>query len=188
MAKTQHTTHGGENRMQETPQQYTARILSYQQGKKPLTILGGTVKKIERLIKGVPRKKLMTRPEPAKWSVGEILAHLTDTELVSGFRIRLTLGMNGTPIQGFDQDVWAEKFNYGKRDPATSLKVFRALRENNLLLLKSVPKTMWENYGMHSERGMETVARLTEMVAGHDINHMAQIEGIVKRGKKIARK
>ena len=41
---------------------------------------------------------------------------------------------------------------------------------------------------MHSERGMETVARLTEMVAGHDINHMAQIEGIVKRGKKIARK
>jgi DinB superfamily len=174
--------------MQETPQEYTARILGYQQGKKPLTILGGTVKKIGRLIKGVPRKKLMTRPEPAKWSVAEILAHLTDTELVSGFRIRLTLGLNGTPIQGFDQDVWAEKFNYGKRDPARSLQIFRVLRENNLALLKSVPKAMWENYGVHSERGMETVTRITEMVAGHDINHMAQIEKIVKGGRTKRRK
>ena len=173
--------------MQETPQQYTARILSYQQGKKPLAILGGSVKKIERLIKGVPKKKLMTRPEPGKWSVGEILAHLTDTELVSGFRIRLTLGLNGTPIQGFDQDVWAEKFNYGKRDPAKSFQIFRVLRENNLALLKSIPKPMWENYGVHSERGMETVTRITEMVAGHDINHMKQIEKIVKAGKRKAR-
>jgi hypothetical protein len=174
--------------MQETPQQYTARILGYQQGQVPLKILQGTAKKIGHLIKGMSQKKLMTRPEPAKWSVAEILAHLTDTELVSGFRMRLTLGMNGTPIQGFDQDVWAEKFNYGKRDPRKSLEVFRVLRENNLVLLKSIPKPLWENYGMHSERGMETVTRITEMVAGHDINHMMQIEKIVKAAPKRTRK
>jgi DinB superfamily len=174
--------------MQETPQQYTTRILGYQQGQEPLKILSGTAKKIDRLIKGVSLKKLMTRPEPAKWSVAEILAHLTDTELVSGFRIRLTLGLNGTPIQGFDQEVWAERFNYGKRDPRKSLEIFRVLRENNLALLKSIPKTLWENYGMHSERGAETVTRITEMVAGHDINHMTQIEKIVKGGNKRTQK
>ena len=174
--------------MQETPQQYTTRILGYQQGQEPLKILSGTAKKIERLIKGVPRKKLISRPEPAKWSVAEILAHLTDTELVSGFRIRLTLGMNGTPIQGFDQDAWAEKFNYRKRDPRKSLEVFRVLRENNLTLLKSIPKLLWENYGMHSERGAETVTLITEMVAGHDINHMTQIEKILKGGNKRTQK
>ena len=170
--------------MQETPQQYTARILGYQEGKKPLKILRETPKKIQLLIQSVPKKKLMTRPEPAKWSVAEILAHLTDTELVSGFRIRMTLGLNGTPIQGFDQNVWAEKFTYGKRDPGKSLEIFRVLRENNLLLLKSIPKAMWENYGIHSERGVETVTRITEMVAGHDINHTTQIERIVKKSKK----
>lgn len=173
--------------MQETPQQYTTRILGYQEGKEALKILQGTPKKIDRLIRGIPRKKLMARPEPVKWSVAEILAHLTDTELVSGFRIRLTLGLNGTPIQGFDQNVWAEKFNYGKRDPRKSLEVFRVLRENNLALLRSVPKVLWENYGVHSERGMETVTRITEMVAGHDINHLTQIEKIVKSDKKNAR-
>ncbi|MGA7161405.1 MAG: DinB family protein [Bacteroidota bacterium] len=170
--------------MNETPQQYTTRILGYQEGKDPLKVQQVTVKKIKFLIKGIPKKKLMTRPEPAKWSVAEILAHLADTELVGGFRLRLTLGFNGTPIQAFDQNAWAEKFNYRKRDPHKSLEIFRVLRENNLALLKSIPKPMWNNYGVHSERGIETVTRLTEMYAGHDINHTRQIEKIVKRKGK----
>lgn len=153
--------------MQETPQEYITRILGYQAGKRPLKVQQATVKKIERLIKGVPKKKLMTRPEPGKWSVAEILAHLADTELVAGFRIRLILGANGATIQAFDQDVWAEKLNYTNRDPK-----------------KSLPKTMWDNFGMHTERGKETVTRISEMFAGHDINHTRQIERIVARKSK----
>jgi DinB superfamily len=167
--------------MQETPQEYITRILGYQEGKEPLKVQQTTVKKIERLIKGVPKKKLMARPEPGKWSIAEILAHLADTELVAGFRIRLILGENGAAIQAFDQDVWAEKLNYKKRDPKKSLEGFSMLRENNLTLLKSLPKPMWDNFGMHTERGKETVSRITEMFAGHDINHLMQIERTVKR-------
>ena len=167
--------------MKETPQEYTARILAYQEGQEPLKIQRMTAKKIERLIKGVPKKKLMTRPEPTKWSVAEIIAHLADTELVGGFRMRLMLGENGVAIQAFDQDVWAENFEYRKRDPQKSLGAFRALRENNLALIKSIPKAMWDNYGMHSERGKESVTRVVHMFAGHDLNHLGQIERILKR-------
>ena len=170
--------------MRETPQEYTKRILGYQAGKNPLEVQQDTAKKIERLIEGVPKKKLMTRPEPGKWSVGEILAHLADTELVGGFRMRLILGENGATIQAFDQDEWAEKLNYRKRDPQKSLKTFRALRGNNLSLLTSLPAPMWENFGMHTERGKETVTRIVEMFAGHDINHLTQIERIVARKRK----
>ena len=170
--------------MQETPQEYTARILGYQAGKKPLKVQHATVKKIDRLIKSISKKKLTTRPEPGKWSVGEILAHLADTELVGGFRIRLILGENGATIQAFDQDVWSEKMNYTQRDPKKSLETFRVLRENNLALLQSLPKTLWDNFGMHTERGKETVTRITEMFAGHDINHLRQIEKIIGRKSK----
>jgi len=168
--------------MKETPKQYTKRILSYQHGKNPLRIQRSTPKKIERLIKGVSRKKLTIRPVPQKWSVAEILAHLADTELVGGFRLRLVLGANGTPIQAFDQDVWAREFKYGKRDPKKSLEAFRLLRKNNLSLLKTIPRLKWNNYGMHAERGKETVTRIVQLYAGHDINHMRQIEKII--GKK----
>ena len=54
------------------------------------------------------------------------------------------------------------------------------LRENNLRMLKALPKNLWDNYGMHSERGKETVAHIVRMYAGHDLNHLAQVEKIAK--------
>ena len=165
--------------MPETAQQYVQRIAGYLEGKEPLKVQQGTAKRLQQLIKGADRKKLNKRPAPEKWSVTEILAHLADAELVAGWRLRLILGQNGAPVQGFDQDAWAGTFNYAKRDPSHSLAVFQVLRENNLALLKSVPKELWENYGMHSERGKETVAHIVKLYAGHDINHMKQIEAIL---------
>jgi hypothetical protein len=57
------------------------------------------------------------------------------------------------------------------------------LRENNLKLLKSVPRKSWENYGQHQERGKESVDHLVKMMAGHDVNHIVQIEEIAKKGR-----
>jgi hypothetical protein len=166
--------------MQETPQQYTQRVLGYIDGKKPLDILGTTPRKVAALIKGVTKKKLATRPAPDKWSVTEILAHLADVEIVQGVRLRLILESSGVPIQGFDQEVWARYSDYAKHDTALSFEAYKVNRERTVRLLKGLPRGMWENYGMHSERGKETVTRVTEMMAGHDINHLEQIRRILK--------
>ena len=96
--------------MQETPEQYIKRILGYVEGKDPLRVQRGTPKKLQTLIKPLSKKQLTQRPEPGKWSVGEILAHLADAELVGGWRMRLILGNNGVSLQPFDQDVWADTF------------------------------------------------------------------------------
>jgi hypothetical protein len=166
--------------MQETPQQYTERILGYLQGSAPLDVLSTTPRKVAALIKGVPKKTLSKRPKPGGWSVIEILAHLADVELVQGFRIRLILGSSGITIQGFDQDVWARYSEYAKHDPALSMEAWKANRERTLRLLKGLPRDMWDSYGMHSERGKETVSRVAEMMAGHDINHLKAIRKILK--------
>ena len=166
--------------MQETPQQYTQRMLKHSQGKNPLRLQKGTHKKLAALTRRLNKKQLTRRPAPDKWSIAEILAHLADAELVIGYRIRLILASNGTTIQAFDQDAWAKTFNYGRRDSKISLETFRFLRENNLRLLNSVPRPSWENYGLHQERGKESVAHLMKMMAGHDLNHLLQIEKIVK--------
>ena len=170
--------------MQETPQQYTERVLGYLHGKKTLAVLAATPKHLAALLKGVRGTRLTKRPAPERWSVAEILGHIADTETVQSFRLRLILGSNGTPIQGFDQDVWAGYSHYAKQDPALSLLAFRATRERNLWLLKQIPREMWDNYGMHSERGKETVTRVTEMMAGHDLNHLIQIRAILRPLKR----
>jgi hypothetical protein len=167
--------------MKETAQQYTQRITAHVEGKQPLAVQAATPKKLERLIKGVPTSKLRKRPAPDKWSVSEIVAHLGDAEIVVGFRMRLILGAPGTPIAAFDQDAWVVSGHYEKRDPRKSVEQFRVVREANLALLKSLTPEQWKHYGMHAERGQETIEHILRMMAGHDLNHLRQIEGILAR-------
>jgi len=170
--------------MQETPQQYIQRILGNLDGKDPLEVQKETPRRLGKVVKQLSKPQLTRRPEPGKWSIAEILAHLADAELVGSWRMRLIIGSNGVAIQAFDQDVWADKFEYAKRDPKVSLETFRLLRENNVRMLKALPKDSWENYGMHQERGKETIAHIVRMFAGHDLNHVAQVEKIAKEVRR----
>ena len=170
--------------MKETPQEYSKRILANLEGQDPLKVQAGTARKIERIIKGVPASKLRKRPAPEKWSAGEILAHLADTEIVVGWRLRQILGAPGTPIQAFDQDSWAAAGRYQKRDPRKCAEQFRVVREANLALLKSLAPEQWKHHGMHAERGVETIEHIVGMMAGHDINHVKQVERIVGTKKR----
>jgi hypothetical protein len=168
----------------ETPEQYRNRMLGHVKGQSPLAIQSATPQKIARLLKGVPKSKLRKRPQPAKWSAHEIMVHLADTEIVYGSRVRMILGQPGVTIIGFDQDIWVTNLNYGRRDTATALAQFTAMRKANIDLLKAVKPEQWKHFGMHSERGEESVEMMVSMMAGHDVNHLAQIERIVKPPKK----
>lgn len=166
--------------MQETPQQYTQRLLGYTDGKDPLALQQAAPKKLATLLKGKTKKQLTRRPAPEKWSAAEIAAHLADAEVAISWRLRQILSTNTVPIQAYDQDSWAATFNYAHRDLKQSLEAFRVLRESNIALLKSVPRKLWDNYGVHQERGNESVTHMLRMVAGHDLNHLKQIEAIFK--------
>ncbi len=145
----------------------------------PLAVQAATAKKLERLIKGVPTSNVYKRPAVDMWSVSEIVAHLGDAEIAIGFRMRLILGAPGAPIASYDQDSWVISAHYEKRDPRKSVVQFRVVREANLALLKSLTLEQWRHYGMHSERGQETIEHIVRMTAGHDINHLQQIERLL---------
>src|SRR5215472_4437288 len=131
--------------MQETPQQYTQRLLNYAEGKEPLRLQQAAPKKLAALIKGKTRKQLTRRPAPGKWSVAEIMAHLADSEIAIGWRLRQILCSNGITLQAYDQDLWATTLDYAHRDPKQSLENYRVLREGNVAMLKAVPRNLWDN-------------------------------------------
>jgi uncharacterized damage-inducible protein DinB len=174
--------------MPETAEQYIQRILGHVEGQDALKIQRATAPKLKKLIHGLTPKQLRWPPEAGKWSIAQILAHLADAEIVASWRMRSVIGQDGITIQPFDQDSWASAFQYQKRDAKQSLEVFRVLRENNLAMLKEIPREAWNNHGMHQERGKETIAHLTRMFAGHDTNHLVQIEGIAAQLKKKKKK
>ena len=170
--------------MNETVQQYTERILAHTQGQDSLKVQAATPKKLDRLVKGVTTAKLRKRPAPEKWSVAEILAHLADVEIVIGWRMRAILGAPGTAVQAYDQNAWNASLHYDKRDPRKDLVQQRVLREANLALLKTLTPEQWKQSGMHSERGQESIEQIVKMIAGHDLNHIQQIERILAPRKK----
>jgi hypothetical protein len=174
--------------MQETAQQYIGRILGHVEGQDALQVQKATAAKLNKLTRGLTPKQLRRQPEPGKWSIAEIVAHLADVEIVASWRMRSIIGSDGITIQPFDQDAWASAFQYSKRDLKQSLEVFRILRENNLAMLKALPQDAWEKHGVHLERGQETIAHLTRLFAGHDTNHILQIERIVAQAKPAGSK
>jgi len=169
--------------MKETVQEYIQRIQAKIAGKNPMQVQSVTAQKIGKLIKGASPAKLKKRPAPEKWSAAEIIAHLGDAEIAVGWRMRSILGAPGTPIQAYDADAWAAAGHYAKRDARKALETFRVMRDTNLALLKSLTPEQWQHFGMHSERGEESIERIVLMMAGHDINHTEQVEQILKRKK-----
>jgi DinB superfamily len=170
--------------MPESPQEYRQRIVKNLQGQDPLKLQAATAGKLARLVAGASKQKLAKRPAPGKWSTNEILAHLAEAEVVFGYRLRCILGAPGSPIQGYDQDSWAASGNYAARDAKKSVALFRVVRSANLDLLHGLKPEQWKHSGLHNERGEENIETISQMMAGHDLNHLRQLEALVGRKRK----
>ena len=169
--------------MPETADQYRQRMFSYLDGRDPVKLQAAAPAKLRKLLTGISPVRARKRPAPEKWSIAEIVAHLADTELVGGYRIRAILGAPGGQIIGFDQDAWVTALHYDQRNLRKSLEQYRMLREANLALLKTLTPEQWKHYGVHNERGQESVETMVRMFAGHDLNHFQQIERILAAKK-----
>lgn len=165
--------------MNETPLEYRDRLLSLVGADHAWHVLESTPTRIRRAITGRTLEDLAWKPEPHRWSVAQILAHLSDTELVGAWRFRSVLGEDGVPLQAFDQNRWAEAFRYEAADPFDSLELFAITRAGTLRLLRRIDPALMNNYGMHAERGQESASDLVRLYAGHDLNHLAQIDRLL---------
>jgi len=170
--------------MQETVQQYRERILSHVAGKDPRRVQAASAARLAKLIRAVSPKRLAQKPAPGKWSVNEILAHLAESEIVVGWRMRAIAGAPGTPIQAYDQDAWAAAGNYAARDAKSSLALYRSLRQANLEWLRRLRPEQWKHFGIHAERGEESIETIVRMIAGHDLNHIRQVEAALGAAKR----
>jgi hypothetical protein len=90
--------------------------------------------------------------------------------------LRQTLAEAHHVIQPFDQDVWAE--TYDTFDVASALAVFTAVRHWNTKLIGSVPREAFAKPNTHPERGPGSFGEIVETMAGHDLNHLGQLETI----------
>jgi hypothetical protein len=137
-------------------------------------------------ITGAAGSELDYVPEPGKWSIRQIVAHLADAEMVAGARMRQIIAENNPRIEAYDQNAWATNLDYGRRKTSQALETFRRIRGENYELLKDLPPHVFEREGLHSERGPISLKFLLQLMAEHAENHAAQMR--VRRAEFKAQK
>jgi hypothetical protein len=145
-------------------------------GKDPIPVLTSTVERLRALTAPLTPAQIDRSPAPDKWSIREITAHLADCETVFAFRLRQTLSEDHSIIQPFDQERWAQRYAAYNFDPALAL--YKAARNWNLRLLTTISEEDRHHPTTHPERGTMPFWTIVETMAGHDINHLLQIEKI----------
>jgi hypothetical protein len=152
----------------------------YLDGRPIQDILAASPATLAGLIESIGPTRATTPPAPGKWNAAEIVSHLADCELVFAFRLRQTLAEDSPTIQPFDQEKWAAHY---KAIPANqALDVFAGLRGWNLQLLRTVMPQAAARPVTHPERGAMTFQTIIETMAGHDLNHIGQLQRIAAAG------
>jgi hypothetical protein len=140
-------------------------------------VIASSAGRLHALIAKMGPERASRAPEPGKWSAREIVCHLADCEIVFAYRLRQTLAEPHHVIQPFDQHLWAK--NYAGYDCDQALALFTGARDWNLALTRSLSPEAFATPVTHPERGTMTFQTIIETMAGHDLNHIAQVERLV---------
>lgn len=143
----------------------------------PYPVMSTSAARIAEMCEGLSPEQITTPAEHGKWSIHQILAHMADTELMFQARVRLILFEDMPHLTAYDQDRWVNGWERERETFDQTLERFRVLRESTVRLFRNTPEHDLLRIGNHSERGVQTARDYITIVAGHDINHLSQIEG-----------
>jgi hypothetical protein len=156
------------------------------EGNDPYKLMSATPKRLQALVKGLTPAQLKRRVNKDKWSIHEILEHLADRELMFASRCRLIAFEDRPYLAPFDQDRWSVGKAREKASTADALSLFEALRKTQLGLYKAAGPETHARTGTHPERGEVSMRITFETCAGHDVNHLRQVQGL--RAALVAKK
>lgn len=106
-----------------------------------------------------------------KWTVKEVIGHMMDVERIFAYRALCIARGEKQPLPGMDQNIYAAKGNFNKRQLFDLNYEFRLLRESNILLFGGFDKSVLQNRGNASGYDV-TVLALMFMTAGHEKHHL----------------
>ena len=171
------------NSASSTPAETTAYVgglLGLLADQDPVEVLRKTPSALEQFLATVPEQILTVPEAPGKWAIRDVFAHLADSELMGGVRLRMVLAQDRPTLIGYDQDLWSDRLRYAEVDVRRALEQFAVLRRSNLRLWANLSAADLTRVGLHNERGEESLGHMRKLYAGHDILHLNQLDRIRK--------
>lgn len=130
---------------------------------------------VEEAIRGLAAEDFAATPVPGTWSIGQIVIHLMDSDLIAADRMKRVIAEEDPLLIGFDESAFARSLFYEKQDVAKAAQIFRMNRELTAVVLRNLPEEAFRRVGTHNERGRVTLAGLLETYVGHLNHHLGFI-------------
>ena len=154
---------------------FYANYISQVPGSDALSVLEAQRVQMLQLFAGRSERDGSFRYAPGKWTVKEVLGHITDAERIFTYRaLRIGRG-DQTPLPSFEQDDFVKNGEFGKRTLSGLVEEFAAVRGASLALFRSFQEEAWPRRGVASQKEV-TVRALAFITAGHQIHHRTILE------------
>jgi hypothetical protein len=109
--------------------------------------------------------------EPGKWSIKQIVGHVSDAERIFATRILRIARADQTPLPGFEQDDYVASAGSNQRTLADLLAEYESVRNATLTLLRSLTPEAWLRTGRANNRD-QSVRGIAYTLAGHELHHV----------------
>jgi len=126
----------------------------------------------QAVLAGLSEAKALHRYAPGKWSVKEVVGHVTDTERVFSYRaLRFARG-DATALPGFDENAWVPAGSFDARSLADLAAELDAVRRATLALFRGLDAAALARRGTASDNAV-SVRAIAWIIAGHERHHVA---------------
>jgi hypothetical protein len=126
---------------------------------------------VEQLFENVTDRDAMARYAEDKWSIKEILGHLSDTERIFTYRLLRIARGDATPLEGYDENAYVPAGRFDDRPLPMLLAELRAVRLSTAALLEGLPEDAWGRWG-EANGGPVTARALAYIIVGHVAHHL----------------
>jgi hypothetical protein len=154
---------------------YYDRYISLVPGSDVLAALEDQRRQMLLLLSGRTESDGDIRYAPEKWSLKEVLGHISDTERIMSYRaLRISRG-DATPLEGFEQDDYVRNGPFARRPLADLIEDYIAVRRATISLFRNLDEAAWTRRGVASKNEV-TVRALAFIIAGHELHHRKILE------------
>jgi hypothetical protein len=127
-----------------------------------------------KFLRSIPESKGDHRYGPDKWSIREVIGHVSDCERVFAYRAMRFARADETPLPGFDENAYVANATFGTRSIDELVSEFEHIRHGSIHLLRGLDEAAWSRRGIANGAGI-SVRALAFILAGHELHHLELI-------------
>jgi len=150
--------------------EYYGKYIRLVRGDDALDAMRSQIGDTVRLLQPLDESKALHRYGPDKWSVKEVVGHLTDAERVFSYRALRFGRADETPVPGFDENTYVPAGRFDLRPLSELLHEYQAVRASTIVLFRGMDEQALLRRGTANGSPI-SVRALAWILAGHELHH-----------------